>query len=90
MLKNFLLRGFLGDSVVKDPPANAEDMGLIPDLGRSRIPDHMVHKATKPVHHNYWTCALEAGYGNYCSPSALEPVLHNKKRRCREKPENRN
>ena len=26
---------FPGDSVVKNPPANAEDMGLIPGLGRS-------------------------------------------------------
>ena len=28
-------RGFPGDSVVKNPPANAEDLGLIPGLGRS-------------------------------------------------------
>ena len=27
--------GFLGDSVVKDPPANARDPGLIPGLGQS-------------------------------------------------------
>ena len=27
--------GFPGDSVVKNPPANAGDMGLIPGLGRS-------------------------------------------------------
>ena len=27
--------GFLGSSVVKNLPANAEDMGLIPGLGRS-------------------------------------------------------
>ena len=26
---------FLGDSVVKNPPANAGDVGLIPGLGRS-------------------------------------------------------
>ena len=29
--------GFSGGSVVKNPPANAGDMGLIPDLGRSHI-----------------------------------------------------
>ena len=28
---------FLGGSVVKNPPANAEDTGLIPDQGRSRL-----------------------------------------------------
>ena len=27
--------GFPGDSVVKNPPANAGDMGLIPGSGRS-------------------------------------------------------
>ena len=27
--------GFPGDSVVKDPPANARDTGSIPGLGRS-------------------------------------------------------
>ena len=34
--------------------------------------------ATKPVRHNYWACALE--------PAHLEPVLHNKKSHCNEKP----
>ena len=29
------IQGFPGDSEVKDPPANAGDMGLIPGLGRS-------------------------------------------------------
>ena len=29
--------GFPGDSVLKNPPANAVDMGSIPDLGRSHI-----------------------------------------------------
>ena len=27
--------GFPGDSVIKNPPANAGDVGLIPGLGRS-------------------------------------------------------
>ena len=30
-----ILSGFLGGSVVKNPPANAGDMGLILDVGRS-------------------------------------------------------
>ena len=30
--------GFLGGSVVKNPPANAGDTGLIPGLGRSHMP----------------------------------------------------
>ena len=31
-------KGLPGDSVVKNPPANAGDMGLIPGLGRSHMP----------------------------------------------------
>ena len=30
-------RGFPGGPAVKNPPANAEDVGLIPPLGRSRL-----------------------------------------------------
>ena len=32
-----LLLGFLGDSVVKNPPASAGDAGLTPVLGRSPV-----------------------------------------------------
>ena len=35
--KNLSL-GFLGGSVVKNPPANAGDLGSIPDLGRAHGP----------------------------------------------------
>ena len=31
----YLILGFPGGSVVKNPPANARDAGLIPGLGRS-------------------------------------------------------
>ena len=33
-----LYRDFLGCTVVKNPPANAGDMGSIPGLGRSHMP----------------------------------------------------
>ena len=33
-----LLEGFSGGAVVKNPPANAGDMGLSPGLGRSHMP----------------------------------------------------
>ena len=33
----FLDLGFLGGSEVKNPPANAGDMGLIPEFGRSSV-----------------------------------------------------
>ena len=45
---------FPGSSVVKKPPANAGDMGLIPDPGRSQEDG-----TTKPMCHNYWACALD-------------------------------
>ena len=32
------MEGFRVGSMVKNPPANAEDMGLIPDLGRPHTP----------------------------------------------------
>ena len=36
--QNFLNPGFPGGLVVKNLPANAGDMGLIPGLGRSHMP----------------------------------------------------
>ena len=53
--------------------------------------------ATKPVHHNYWACALEPASHNYWAcmphllkPARLEPVLHNKRSHHNEKPAHRN
>ena len=36
--KKVLFRGFPGGAVVKNPPANAGDMGLSPGPGRSHMP----------------------------------------------------
>ena len=50
------LQGFPGGSVLKNPPANAADMGSIPDLGRSYMQQilHVIrHPSTKPMHRNY-------------------------------------
>lgn len=66
-------QGFPGGSGVKNPPANAGDAGLIPDLE-----DPTRCGITNPVCGNYW------------SPHALEPVLHNKRAHHSEKPEHRN
>ena len=59
--------------------------------------DPTCHGATKPVCHNYWTCALEPVSHNYWAripqvlkPAWLEPVLHNKRSHCNEKPAWRN
>ena len=48
--------------------------------------DPTCHRATKPVHYNYWACAPEAGRHNYWSPYALEPVLRSKRSHCNGKP----
>ena len=45
--------GFPGGSLIQNP-ANAGDTGSIPDLGRFTC-----HGATKPMRHNYCSCALE-------------------------------
>ena len=56
--------------------------------------DSTCHRATKPMPHNYWACALEPTTGNYwvhmpqlLKPMCLEPVLCNKRSHCNEKPE---
>ena len=74
--------GFLGGTVVKNPPANAGYKGLSPGLGRSHMPG-----ATKPMCHNYWVCALEPTSHNYWTcvpqllkPVCLEPLLQNKEK----------
>ena len=53
--------------------------------------------ATKPVHHNYWACALEPASHNYWAhvpqlrkPALLEPVLCNQRSHRNEKPTLRN
>ena len=45
---------FPGGPVIKNPPANAGDLGSSPSPGRS----HMLRE-TKLLCHNYWACAPE-------------------------------
>ena len=59
--------------------------------------DATCRRATKPVHHNYWACALEPASHNYWAhvlqllkPMHLGPVLHNKRSHCNEKPAQHN
>ena len=58
--------GFLGGSVVKNPPANAGDTGAVPDPGRSHMPQ------------GNW--AHEPQLGSLCSraqePQLLMPTVH--------------
>ena len=76
---------FPGGPMVKNLPANAEDMGTISGPGRF----HMSW-ATKPLCHNYWAHPPEPTCHNYWSLHALGPVFHNKRRHCNEKPEHHN
>ena len=59
--------------------------------------DPTCRRATKPMRHNYWACALEPTSHNYWAhvpqllkPARLEPVLRNKRSHCNEKPAHRN
>ena len=79
---------FPGGAVVKNPPAKqgTRVQALVWE-------DPTCHGATKPVRHNYWSCALEPKSHNYwtCVPQLvkamhLEPMLHNKRRHSNEKP----
>ena len=52
--------------------------------------------AIKPASHNYWACALEPASHNYWArvpqllrPTRLEPMPHNKRSHCNEKPAHR-
>ena len=58
--KSQLLGGFLGGSVVRNPSANARDIGLITGPGRSHTP--LSNKVREP---HYWACALEPRSHNY-------------------------
>ena len=50
--KNDRDRGFPGGAVVKNPPANAGDMGSNPGLGRSREPQLLKPVRLEPVLRN--------------------------------------
>ena len=59
--------------------------------------DPTCRRATKPMRHNYWACALEPmSHNNWAcmpqllKPSCLEPVLRNKRSHHNEKPVHRN
>ena len=64
---NILILDLAGNLVVKNPPADAGDMGqLLWPLVRE---DPVRHGATKPVHHNYWACSPRA-----CAPQQKKPL----------------
>ena len=48
--------------------------------------DPTCHRATKPMCHSYWACALEPESCSHWSLLILEPVLHKKRSHHSEKP----
>ena len=77
-------QGFPDGSVEKILPASAGDVGSIPGPGRSHVP-----RSNSPIWHNYLACALESRHHN-CSACMPEPVIHNERSHCSEKPTHRN
>ena len=76
-IKVKLLGDFPGGAVVQNLPANARTW--VPSLVWE---DPTCRRATKPMCHNYWACALEPVSHNYW---ACEPRIH-----CNEKPTHHN
>lgn len=65
------LSDFTGDPVVKNPPPNAGDTGLIPKIPYVESVSQE-YLQTKPMRHNYWACALAP---TSCTYRALRPQL---------------
>ena len=77
--------GFPGGAVVKNPPANAGDMGSSPGPRRSHMP--WSNEARVPQLLSLRSTAREP---QLLKPVRLEPVLHNKRSHRSEKPAHRN
>ena len=67
--------------VVKNPPANAGDMGSIHSLRKSYMPRNNKGRVSQILSLCSRACHLQL-----LSPCALEPVLHNQRSRRNEKP----
>ena len=68
-----ITKDFPGDTMDRNPPANAGDMGSIPALGKFHMPQSM--------HHNHLNCAAEP----VMKPTCLELMLCNKRSQDNEK-----
>ena len=68
------VQGFPGGAVVKNPPANAGDMGLSPGPGSSHMPRS--NEAREPQLLSLRSRAREP---QLQKPACLEPVLRNKR-----------
>ena len=93
---------YKADSTCKNQPVwdfpVAQWLGICLPMQGTRVgalvqEDPTCHRAAKPVRHNCWACALEPASHNYWAHvpqllklACLEPVLHNKRSHCNEKP----
>ena len=78
--------GFPGGSVVKNPPANAGDTGLIPGSGRSTCISQCAATIIKPALESMGSATTEPVRGNYLNSHVREPVPRHKESHCNEKP----
>ena len=67
--------GFPGGSVVKSPPANAGDTGLIPDPGRSHVgqSDSPCATISEPALQSLQATTTEARVPRACAPQQEKP-----------------
>ena len=79
---------FPGGAVVKNLPAKAGDMGSIPGPGRSHTPRTNEAHAPQPLslHSRAREPQLLSLHATTMKPVHLEPMLHNKRSHCNEKP----
>ena len=80
-----VMQDFHGCPMVKNPLANAGDMGSIPGIGRSHMQQGNYACTPQLLSSCSRACASQR-----LSLPALEPVLCNKRSRCNEKPEHCN
>ena len=80
--------GFFCGPIVKNSPCKAEGTDLIPGPGRSNMPQsnkvpipQVQSQHSRATSHNYWVHVLQLLKLTY-----LEPVFHNKRSYCDEKP----
>ena len=92
MKNNFIkefknLTGFCGGSVVKNLPANAEGMGLIPGLRRSHVlpSSHAQAPQLLSLCSGAQVLQLLSPWAATAEPNALEPVFCNRRSHCNEK-----
>ena len=84
-LKNKNFWGFPGGTMVKNPPANAGDMGLSPGPGRSHMLQSNSARAPQLL-----SLRSRAREPQLLKPACLEPVPRNKRSHRNEKPAHHN